>query len=58
MITKLFTTLFDASGLEQQPPQFGSFTFSKAAVESGMGTDMPDYLWSSMDARSDEPKQE
>jgi hypothetical protein len=41
--------LFDASGLEQAPPQFGSFEFSKEAVQTGMGTNMPDYMWTDMD---------
>jgi hypothetical protein len=46
----LSTFLFDASGLEKAPPQFGSFEFSKEAVQTGMGTNMPDYLWQTMEA--------
>eukprot|EP00285_Hemiselmis_virescens_P015048 CAMPEP_0173377242 /NCGR_PEP_ID=MMETSP1356-20130122/450_1 /TAXON_ID=77927 ORGANISM="Hemiselmis virescens, Strain PCC157" /NCGR_SAMPLE_ID=MMETSP1356 /ASSEMBLY_ACC=CAM_ASM_000847 /LENGTH=50 /DNA_ID=CAMNT_0014329891 /DNA_START=9 /DNA_END=161 /DNA_ORIENTATION=+ len=45
----LGSMLFDASGFEKMPPQFGSFAYAKETVNSGLGTNMPDYLWTSMD---------
>jgi len=45
----MLASLFDASGLVKMPPQFGSYKYAQETVDSGLGTNMPDYLWSSMD---------